>query len=120
MAMFAWISAPDNPPRTILHSSEIPTAENNYAGQNYTTINMPELDATIEALEQELDEEKRFPLWEKVQQIYSEEIPVVPLYFRANAYILPKWLKGLRPTGHLDSSSNAAEYWYREEGDSGG
>jgi peptide/nickel transport system substrate-binding protein len=120
MAMFAWVSAPDNVPRSTLHSSEIPTAENNYAGQNYTTFSLPELDDIIDALELELDEEKRFPLWERIQQIYSEEIPIIPLYFRANAYILPKWLKGLRPTGHLDPSSNAAEHWHREDGDNPG
>jgi peptide/nickel transport system substrate-binding protein len=116
MAMYAWVSAPENVPRSTLHSSEIPTAENNYTGQNYTTISMPELDATIDAIEAELDADKRLPLWEKMQQIYAEEVPVMPLYFRANAYVLPKWLKGLRPTGHLDQSTNHAEYWHREEG----
>lgn len=116
MAMFAWISAPENVPRSTLHSSEIPKSENNFTGQNYTTINMPEMDEAIEAIEKELDAEKRLPLWEKMQQIYADEIPVIPLYFRANAYILPTWLKGLRPTGHLDQSTNHAEYWHREDG----
>src|SRR5690606_5458957 len=35
MAMFAWISSPENVPRTTQHSTMIPTAENNWAGQNY-------------------------------------------------------------------------------------
>ncbi len=116
MAMFAWVSAPENVPRSTLHSTQIPTAENNYTGQNYSTISLPELDATIVAIEEELDAEKRLPLWEKMQQIYAEEVAVMPLYYRANAYVMPKWLKGLRPTGHLDQSSNHAEYWYREDG----
>ncbi|WP_199271707.1 peptide ABC transporter substrate-binding protein [Paraglaciecola sp. L3A3] len=116
MAMYAWISSPENVPRSTLHSSEIPTAENNYAGQNYTTISLPELDQVLEAIETELDADKRLPLWEKMQQIYTEEIPVMPLYYRANSFILPKWLKGLRPTGHLNPSSDHAEYWHKEDG----
>src|SRR5690606_1557627 len=33
MAMFAWISAPENVPRTTQHSTMIPSAENGWSGQ---------------------------------------------------------------------------------------
>ena len=114
LALFAWVSAPENVPRTTLHSSEIPTAENNYAGQNYSTVSIPELDAAIEAVEKTLIFEERLPFWETIQQIYAEELPVLPLFWRPNSYILPHWLKGARPTGHLDSSTNWVEDWSRE------
>ena len=114
LALFAWVSAPENVPRSTLHSTEIPAAENNYAGQNYSTISMPELDAAIEAVEEGLTLEERRPHWEKIQQIYSEELPVLPLFWRPNSYIFPHWLKGARPTGHLDSSTNWIEEWRRE------
>ena len=39
------------------------------------------------------------------QNLYAEELPVLPLYWRANAYILPKWLKGVRPTGHTANTT---------------
>jgi len=115
MAMFAWTMAPDNVPRTTMHSSEIPTKENNYAGQNYSGINLAELDQLIENLEGELSSAKRTPMWERFQQIYTEELPIFPLYWRSNAFILPKWLKGLRPTGHLDASTLRVEDWTRAE-----
>jgi peptide/nickel transport system substrate-binding protein len=114
LALFAWVSAPENVPRSTLHSTEIPTAENNYAGQNYSTISIPELDAAIEAVEETLTLEGRRPHWEKIQQIYSDELPVIPLFWRPNSYIFPHWLKGARPTGHLDSSTNWVEEWRRE------
>ena len=34
LAMYAWISAPENVPRSTLHSSEIPSEANGFAGQN--------------------------------------------------------------------------------------
>ena len=38
MAMFAWISAPENVPRSMLHSDEIPSAANGWTGQNYAGL----------------------------------------------------------------------------------
>src|SRR6185437_3964075 len=39
LAMYAWISAPENVPRSSLHSSEIPNAANAFAGQNVAGYN---------------------------------------------------------------------------------
>lgn len=114
LALFAWVSSPELVPRSVLHSSEIPTAENNYAGQNYTGVNIPELDAAIEAVETGLTLEERLPHWETIQQIYSDELPVLPLFWRPNPYIYPLWLRGARPTGHLNASTNWIEDWTRE------
>jgi peptide/nickel transport system substrate-binding protein len=114
LALFAWVSSPENVPRSTLHSTEIPVEANNYAGQNYTPIAIPELDTAIEAVEEGLTLEERLPYWEKIQQIYAEELPDLPLFWRPNAYIFPLWLKGARPTGHLDSSTNWVEDWRRE------
>ena len=112
MAMFAWISAPESVPRTTLHSTYIPTAENSYAGQNYTGYVSPEMDKLIDEVEVELDRDKRKIIWTKIQQIYASDLPALPLYFRADAFILPKWLKGVRPTGHQYPSSLEIETWH--------
>jgi len=111
MAMYAWISSPESVPRTTLHSSEIPSEGNNFSGQNYTGFVNPEMDELIDAVELELDRAKRKNIWRRIQQIYATELPVIPLYFRANPYVLPKWLRGLTPTGHQDPSSLWVEDW---------
>jgi len=111
LALFAWLSAPESVPRTTLHSDSIPTEANNWFGQNYTGFQNAEMDALIEALEQELDAEKRAPLWAELQRLYAAELPALPLYFRANTYVLPKWLRGVEPTGHKYSTTNWIEHW---------
>jgi len=111
LAMFAWLSAPESVPRSTLHSEEIPTAENNWSGQNYTGFASSEMDELLEAIELELDRDKRALLWRRLQKIYAEELPVLPLYWRATPYILPKWLKGIRPTGHLGTTTLWIEEW---------
>ena len=110
-AMFAWISAPESVPRSTLHSKHIPTKDNNWAGQNYTGFRNSEMDYLIEKIEVELDKTKRVKLWRRFQEIYANELPVIPLYFRANAYILPNWLNGVTPTGHLGTTTLWIENW---------
>lgn len=111
LAMFGWGKGPEHVPRTTLHSEEIPTAENGWSGQNYTGYRNPEMDALIEAIGLELDREKRKEMWYRLQDIYAEDLPVIGLFWRSNPYILPKWLKGLQPTGQMAPSSLWVEDW---------
>lgn len=115
MAMFAWISAPESVPRTTLHSAYIPRKENNFAGQNYTGFKNKEVDQLVDKIEVQLDKKKRAQMWNRLQQIYAEELPVIPLYFRANPYVLPKWLSGVEPTGHQYPSTLWIENWRAKE-----
>jgi peptide/nickel transport system substrate-binding protein len=47
-----------------------------------------------------------------MQRIYAEQVPVLPLFFRAEQYVLPKWLKGFTATGHGDTSPLWSENWH--------
>jgi peptide/nickel transport system substrate-binding protein len=50
-----------------------------------------------------------------MQRLYAQKLPVLPLYFRTNVDILPKWLHGVRPPGHLMSTSQWVEEWTVDE-----
>lgn len=105
MAMYAWISAPEDAPRSILYSTEIPNDANGFAGQNASGFKSPEMDRLIDDLEIELDPDKRKTMWAAAQRLYATELPSLPLFFRSDAFILPKWLKGVQPTGNQYPSS---------------
>ena len=113
LAMFAWLSAPESVPRTTLHSEMVPNAENNWSGQNYTGFSDPRVDELIDRIEVELDRAKRKALWIELQRLYAEHLPAIPLYWRAQSYVLPKWLEGVRPTGHLEPTTLWIEEWRR-------
>src|SRR5713101_6283849 len=115
MALFAWTSAPENVPRTTLRSDEIPMAATGWRGQNYAGFKSAEADRLIDAIEIELDRDRRAALWHRLQVLYAEELPALPLYFRADAYVLPRWLKGVTPTGHQYPTTLWIEQW-RVEG----
>lgn len=111
MAMYAWISSPQSVPRSMLHSKEIPSADNGWAGQNYPAYRNADMDRIVDTLETELDEGKRKTLWGEFQRLYATDLPVLPLFFRTDTFIIPKWLKGIEPTGHLYSTTLWIENW---------
>ena len=111
LVMYAWISSPENVPRSILHSSEIPSEANGFVGQNAMGFKSAEMDRLIDALEIELDRDKRKTLWAEAQRLYAAELPSLPLYFRSDVFILPKWLSGVRPTGNQSPTTLWVTDW---------
>jgi len=111
LAMYAWYSAPESVPRSTLHSTQIPAEANGWAGQNYPGYVSERMDRLLDAIEVELDRPRRVELWRQMQHLYAEELPALPLFFRADTFILPKGLTGITPTGHQDPSSLWVETW---------
>ena len=113
--MYAWISAPESLPRTTLRSDNIPSESNGWSGQNYPGYSNPRMDDLVDSIEIELDPSKRISLWADFQLLYATDLPALPLFFRAEAYFFPQWLKAIRPTGHLSTTTTWVEEWSAEE-----
>jgi peptide/nickel transport system substrate-binding protein len=113
-ALFAWMSAPESVPRTTLHSEMVPSASDNFAGQNVGGYRSQKMDALIDAIETELNRDKRRELWKQLQALYAEDLPDLPLTFRSDPYVLPIWLKGVEPTGHQYPTTLWVESWRAE------
>jgi peptide/nickel transport system substrate-binding protein len=111
MAMYAWIASPENVPRSVLHSNEVPNAANGWSGENYTDYKNPAMDKLIDAVEIELDRAKRKEIWHRIQALYIEDLPVIPLFYRVDPFVIPDWLKGIEPTGNEDPSTLWVESW---------
>ena len=112
MAMFAWLSSPETVPRSTLHSEMIPDGEGG-GGQNYTGYSNKRMDELIDSMERELDPQRRAELWHELLQIYARDLPALPLYWRAQPYVLPLWLQGVEPTGHQYPTTLWVEDWRR-------
>ena len=111
LSMYAWLSAPESVPLSTLRSDQIPAEANGWSGQNYPGYRNERMDALIDTIERELDAQARLPLWAELQALYATDLPALPLYFRAEAYAFPKWLEGVRPTGHLVTTTMWIEEW---------
>jgi peptide/nickel transport system substrate-binding protein len=115
LAMYAWVEQPEGVPRSTLHSEEIPSAANGWSGQNYPGYRSADMDKALDAAERELDSTKRRALFADIQRIHADDLPVLPLFFRVDPFVIPKALKGVVPTGHLNSSTLWIEQWRWEE-----
>jgi peptide/nickel transport system substrate-binding protein len=115
LAMYAWVERPEGVPRSTLHSEEIPTAQNGWSGQNYPAYRSADMDRALDAAERELDATKRRALFADIQRIHAGDLPVLPMFFRVDPFVIPKQLKGVVPTGHLNSTTLWVEQWRWEE-----
>jgi peptide/nickel transport system substrate-binding protein len=111
LGMYAWVQRPEGVPRSSLHSKEIPSAENGWSGQNYPGYANTEMDKALDAAERELDVVKRRALFAEIQRLAADDLPSLPLFFRVDPFVIPKPLKGVTPTGTLNSSTLWVEQW---------
>lgn len=111
LAFYSWVTTPENVPRTTLHSTEIPSAGNGWSGQNFPGYRNADMDRALDEAERELDEGKRRALFANILRLYSNDLPVLPMYFRVDSFVMPKSLKGVRPTGYQGSTSLWIEDW---------
>ena len=111
LAEFASTLQPLLVPWSRLSSRSIPSAANNWAGQNYAGVDDARLDALIDAAQYELDAAKQQTIWTEIQRIYATQLYGLPLYFREDPDVLPVWLAGYEATGKETYMSYFAEAW---------
>ena len=109
--LYGWSSTVSESPRRTLATDQIPTQANSYGGANYPGFSDPTMDADIAQVESELDPEKASTGWAAMQRIYAEQLPALPLFFRAEPHITPKWLQGYQPLGNGYNAGIFAEQW---------
>lgn len=111
MALFAWVSSPENSPRSNLASKSIPSSSNGWSGQNYTGWSNAEVDKALDALDLEFNAQKRAALAHEVLKAYTAEVPVLPLYYRSDISVTPKNLQNYKMSGHQFYETNNVENW---------
>ncbi len=99
LAMYGSLFTPESIPFDRFHSSQIPSEANNWEGNNRVGWRNAENDRLWDLLISELDSQKRIALLRRQQEIFAEDLPSVPLYFRLNLTTYPQAMRGPRPTG---------------------
>lgn len=111
MAMYAWISSPENSPRAQMHSDNVPNDKNGWSGQNFPGWSNKKVDELIDKIELEFDAKKRVDLAAQILKHYTDDVPVIPLYYRADIAITPQTLQNFAISGNQFSDSYYVENW---------
>jgi peptide/nickel transport system substrate-binding protein len=103
LAMYAWGSGVDAS-HTLYRSDFIPSAENNYDGQNNPGYSHPAFDAAAIAAAAELTIERRRELDREPLIIFNRDLPAFPLYQRVNVGAFNPAVSGIEldPTSDRD------------------
>ena len=64
---------------TLFQSSNIPSEENNFSGQNWQRVNIPDLDPLLQTLQNSLDDEERAEAGRQADAILAENAVSFPL-----------------------------------------
>jgi peptide/nickel transport system substrate-binding protein len=95
-------------PSIALGSTAIPTEENAYVGNNFSGYANEAMDAAIAQLDGSLERADQIAGWAEVQKIFSDDLPMLPLYFYSTAWVGPSNLE-------LSASSFDPEMTWAEE-----
>lgn len=96
------------------HSRNIPTAENNGGGYNYSRISDPELDKILEAAGATFDQEERAEYFRQAQEIVVESCVNIYLYDDLDVQVYNSKIQGWRHNIFLKQGWNSQDWWIKE------
>jgi peptide/nickel transport system substrate-binding protein len=113
LAQFAWIASTTPHGFELWGCAAIPRATNNWSGSNLPGWCRREANQAIVSANTALDGATRSAAYLEHQRLFSEEIPVLPLFQRLTAVLHSPGMRGLRPDPTAPVTWNIAE-WTRE------
>jgi peptide/nickel transport system substrate-binding protein len=108
---FAWLTGVE-PPGELYMCDLIPGPENEWAGQNETGYCNPEYDEWVNKALGTLSKAEQTEAWAEAQAIFSEELPVLPLFARVKVSAARPEVLGVQ----MDPTENS-EMWNIEQFD---
>ena len=96
------------------HTKNIPTAENKFALENVSGWNDPRKDAILDELNSIITPQRSEQLQLEFVKLFSEALPVHPLYFGPEVLVAKRGLTGITPrqeTGGQNSSTWNIHQW---------
>jgi peptide/nickel transport system substrate-binding protein len=111
-ALFAWERDAATLPISLLDSREIPTARNEYTGQNVSSWENKKVDRIFDKLTGEGDAIDRPRLLSELEQEVQREVPLIPLFFNTRIAIVPKKWSSYQASGHQFPASLWIGDWF--------
>ena len=113
LALFAWIAGPDPGGLALWSCNAVPSPENGWSGDNFAGWCFRDANQAILAAVTSLDPAARKAAYLRHQQLWTQEVPVLPLYQRLSLAIIAPDVRGPQPDPLAPLTWNIAA-WRRE------
>jgi peptide/nickel transport system substrate-binding protein len=97
LALFAWIAGPDPRGWERWSCVSVPNEGNSYTGNNFAGWCFFEADQAIRTATTSLDQAERVQAYLRQQQLFTQELPVLPLFQRVDVAVFAPNLEGFQP-----------------------
>jgi peptide/nickel transport system substrate-binding protein len=109
-AEFAWLTGVQ-PPVDLYVCDMIPTAANEWSGLNNTGWCNPEYDRVGKQAETMLERAEAVPLFAQAQKLFTEDLPVIPLFARVKVMATSPRVMNFKPNATVNSETWNIETW---------
>lgn len=110
LGQFAWLTGVQ-PPVSLYWCTEVPSEENAWAGQNQTGWCDPVYDQIAKQADNTLERADALPLYHQAQQIFSEAVPVLPLFARVKVMATTPDVVNFAPNPTINAETWNIESW---------
>jgi peptide/nickel transport system substrate-binding protein len=115
MALFAWIAGPDPRGWERWSCAGVPNENNGWTGNNFSGWCFFEADRAIRIATTSLAREERAAAYLRQQQLFTQELPVLPLFQRIDVTLVGASLNGVQADPTAPITWNIAD-WSRAGG----
>ena len=111
--LFAWVNSTEPNSFDLWHSRRIPGPANRGVGKNYAGWRSPEVDSLLENEQRTRNQDSRRDLLRRLQEKLVAEVPVIPLYYRAEIAAAKRSVANFKPNPFAGNLWNAWEWGIR-------
>jgi peptide/nickel transport system substrate-binding protein len=113
MSFYSWTLDGTSMGGSLWRADKIPSPENGFKGSNLPGWKNDEVTRLLQEADATLDLASRRAQLARVQALYREELPAIPMYFRPVVVVHATAVRGIAPTGTLTPLAWNAHLWRR-------
>jgi peptide/nickel transport system substrate-binding protein len=113
LSLYAWRISPFGDCNSLYTSSDIPSGANGWRGRNLPGYKNAEMDRVCKSASREVLEPERKKLLNASAQIFSRDLPALPLFFRVQVAAVKAGLQNFTPRGLLSVTWNAPRWYWK-------
>jgi peptide/nickel transport system substrate-binding protein len=110
LALFAWIATPDPAGLQLWSCAAVPSETNGWIGNNFAGWCMRDADYAVKLAATSLDADEQKAQYLIQQQLFTRELPSLPLFQRLGAVIHSAKVNGVAPDPIAPATWNIAEW----------